>query len=352
MSTHQGAGSPRARRRRRRSRRSPTTRSCPTATPARSSRRTARSTGCACRASTRRACSARCSTARPARFRLGPFGINVPTARIYEPGTNIVATTWNTPTGWVLVRDALTMGPRHHEDEITPHTRPPADEDARPHAGPHGASASRGSVEVELVCEPDFDYGRDAGRLVAGRRRPPYGRRHRRRAHDQAADRHGARHRGRLGAGPPRARAGRAGLLRALLGRGPRRRRRTSTRRTSAWPPPSATGAAGSKRARLPDHRWRDPIAALGARDQGADLHADRRDGGRGDHLPARDARRGAQLGLPLHLDPRLDVHPPGAALPQPGLGGRRVHAVHRRPRAERATARCRSCTGSTGAAT
>jgi hypothetical protein len=25
-------------------------------------------------------------------FRLGPFGINVPTARIYEPGTNIVST--------------------------------------------------------------------------------------------------------------------------------------------------------------------------------------------------------------------------------------------------------------------
>ena len=29
-------------------------------------------------------------------------------------------------------------------------------------------------------------------------------------------------------------------------------------------------------------------------------------------------------------------VHPPGAALPEPGLGGRRVHAVRRRPRAER----------------
>ncbi len=48
-----------------RSRRSPTTRSSPTATPARSSPRTARSTGCAHRASTRRACSAACSTARP-----------------------------------------------------------------------------------------------------------------------------------------------------------------------------------------------------------------------------------------------------------------------------------------------
>ena len=24
-------------------------------------------------------------------FRLGPFGVNVPTARIYEPGTNVLA---------------------------------------------------------------------------------------------------------------------------------------------------------------------------------------------------------------------------------------------------------------------
>ena len=56
----------RARRRRRRSPRSPTTRSCPTATPARSWRPTVRSTGSACRASTRRACSARCSIARRA----------------------------------------------------------------------------------------------------------------------------------------------------------------------------------------------------------------------------------------------------------------------------------------------
>jgi hypothetical protein len=35
-------------------------------------------------------------------FRLAPFGVNVPTARIYEPGTNILATTWNTPTGWIV----------------------------------------------------------------------------------------------------------------------------------------------------------------------------------------------------------------------------------------------------------
>src|SRR4029453_14652677 len=56
----------RARPCRRRSPRSPTTPSCPTATPGRWWRPTGRSTGCACRRSTRRACSAACSTGRPA----------------------------------------------------------------------------------------------------------------------------------------------------------------------------------------------------------------------------------------------------------------------------------------------
>src|SRR6476661_3135793 len=49
-------------------------------------------------------------------FRLGPFGINVPTGRAYESGTNILATTWHAKTGWAVVRDALAMGPREGED--------------------------------------------------------------------------------------------------------------------------------------------------------------------------------------------------------------------------------------------
>jgi len=92
-------------------------------------------------------------------FRFGPFGINVPTARVYEPGTNIVSTTWKTPRGWVVVRDALTMGPRHGEDQITPHTRPPADDDAD-HMLVRVVECLEGEVEVEVVCEPVFDYGR------------------------------------------------------------------------------------------------------------------------------------------------------------------------------------------------
>ena len=67
-------------------------------------------------------------------FRFGPFGINVPSDRIYEPGTNSLVTSWKTPTGWVVVRDALTMGPRRGKDTVTPHTRPPSRRGCRPRA--------------------------------------------------------------------------------------------------------------------------------------------------------------------------------------------------------------------------
>ncbi len=95
-------------------------------------------------------------------FRLGPFGINVPSGRIYEPGTNTLVTSWKTPSGWATVREALTMGPRRGEDIVTPQTRPPADEDAE-HRAHRAIACVEGSVEIELVCEPGFDYGRVLG---------------------------------------------------------------------------------------------------------------------------------------------------------------------------------------------
>jgi GH15 family glucan-1,4-alpha-glucosidase len=92
-------------------------------------------------------------------FRVGPYGINHPTARVYVPGTNVLETTWKTPAGWIVVRDALTMGPTRLRDEITPHTRPPADDDGE-HMLVRTIECIEGNVEVELVCEPVFDYGR------------------------------------------------------------------------------------------------------------------------------------------------------------------------------------------------
>jgi alpha,alpha-trehalase len=98
-------------------------------------------------------------------FRFGPYGITQPTARTYVPGTNVLTTTWHTPAGWLLVHDALTMGPRRGNDTVTPHTRPPADDDAE-HLLVRTIECLDGAVEVELVCEPAFDYGREPATWV------------------------------------------------------------------------------------------------------------------------------------------------------------------------------------------
>jgi GH15 family glucan-1,4-alpha-glucosidase len=92
-------------------------------------------------------------------FRFAPFRISHPTARAYEPGTNVLETTWRSPSGWAVVRDALTVGPGDREDTVTPHTRPPADDDAD-HMLVRTVECLAGNIEIELVCEPAFDYGR------------------------------------------------------------------------------------------------------------------------------------------------------------------------------------------------
>ena len=348
---HRPSRSRRARPRRRRSRRSPTTRSSPTATPARSSPPTARSTGSACRASTRRACSAACSTARPGFFRFGPFGINHPTARAYEPGTNVLVTTWKTPTGWIVVRDALTMGPRDHEDQITPHTRPPADDDAdhmlvRTVECLDGQRRGRARLRAGLRLRPRRRRsGRSSTAAATRPTRPAPGRRS------------GSQSDLALGIEGDRVRA------RHVLEPGDRAYCALSWAEELAAPQDVDEAEARIAATTRFWRAWlerrphpRPPLArpdpALGAHDQGPDLHADRRDGRRADDLAARDAGRRAQLGLPLHLDARHDLHAAGAALAQPRLGGRRVHAVRRRPRADRGRRRCRSCTGSTAGAT
>jgi alpha,alpha-trehalase len=92
-------------------------------------------------------------------FRLGPFGVTTPTARSYEPGTNVLTTTWHTQRGWAVTREALTIGPRRGPDTVTPHTRPPTDEDGD-HMLVRVVSCLEGMVEIELTCDPVFDYGR------------------------------------------------------------------------------------------------------------------------------------------------------------------------------------------------
>ena len=93
-------------------------------------------------------------------FRFGPSDVSVPAARRYLPGTMVLETSWGTPTGWVIVRDALLFGPWHHERERSrTHRRPPTDYDAD-HVLLRMVRCVNGDVQMRLDCEPVFDYGR------------------------------------------------------------------------------------------------------------------------------------------------------------------------------------------------
>jgi GH15 family glucan-1,4-alpha-glucosidase len=93
------------------------------------------------------------------RFRLGPPDVLVPAGRRYLPGSMMLETTWMTKTGWLIVRDALTIGPWHHEDERAyRHRRSPSDYEAE-HVLVRTAKCVQGIVELTLECEPAFDYG-------------------------------------------------------------------------------------------------------------------------------------------------------------------------------------------------
>ena len=93
-------------------------------------------------------------------FRFGPYDLNVPAARRYLPGTMVLETSWGTPSGWIIVRDLLLMGPWHHEDQRSrTHRRAPTDYDAD-HVLLRTVRCVNGEVQVVLDCEPMFDYGR------------------------------------------------------------------------------------------------------------------------------------------------------------------------------------------------
>jgi GH15 family glucan-1,4-alpha-glucosidase len=93
-------------------------------------------------------------------FRVGPAGIEVPAAQRYIPGTLVLETTWWTNGGWLVVTDALLIGPWHHENERShTHRRAPTDYDAD-HVLLRMIRCVNGQVQVRLDCMPVFDYGR------------------------------------------------------------------------------------------------------------------------------------------------------------------------------------------------
>jgi alpha,alpha-trehalase len=96
-------------------------------------------------------------------FRLGPADVEVPAARRYLPGTNVLETSWGTSGGWIIVRDVLLIGPWHHEDDRSrTHRRAPTDYDAD-HVLVRMIRCVNGEIQVTMDCDPRFDYGQKPG---------------------------------------------------------------------------------------------------------------------------------------------------------------------------------------------
>ena len=95
-------------------------------------------------------------------FEMGPTGTSVPSHRRYLPGSLVLETTWQTPTGWLLVHDCLVM--RRWDGDRRPehYRRPPADFAAEG-VLLRVATCIDGDVEVAVNCVPQFDYGREPG---------------------------------------------------------------------------------------------------------------------------------------------------------------------------------------------
>ena len=95
-------------------------------------------------------------------FGLVPEGIEVPSHRRYLPGSVVLETTWQTPTGWLQVYDCLVTHRWHGGKRHAHYKRAPGDFVA---AGTllRVATCVDGDVEVLLNCLPVFEYGREPG---------------------------------------------------------------------------------------------------------------------------------------------------------------------------------------------
>ena len=95
-------------------------------------------------------------------FQFGPTNARVPQHRRYVPGTMVLETTWQTPTGWMIVQDFLAVGPVQVEDRRPDYRRAPTDTGAIG-ALVRIATCISGRVEVAVNCDPLFNYGTASG---------------------------------------------------------------------------------------------------------------------------------------------------------------------------------------------
>ncbi len=92
------------------------------------------------------------------RFRFAPRGVAAPLSRRYEPGTLVIETTWSTDSGWVIVRDALSIAQwiSQGADGIS-RAAYQADRSLV-----RVATCVDGEATIDMSCEPNFNYGTEA----------------------------------------------------------------------------------------------------------------------------------------------------------------------------------------------
>ena len=266
-------------------------------------------------------------------FRLGPSDLQVPAARRYLPGTMVLETSWGSPSGWIIVRDVMLLGPWRHSDERSKtQRRPPTDYDAS-HVLVRMVRCVNGEMQLTLDCEPVFDYGRSIGTW----------------RYTEDGYRQGAvtaegsdvelvlTSDMNIGFEGPRA------MARTLIkegetrfcalswnGAAPPRTEKQAYKRTGVDGP---SLAALARARNLPRPSMALVPRAVRADPQGPHLRTERSRRRGGHHVPARDAGRRAQLGLSLQLDPRLHVRPVGSLHAGVRVGGQRLPPLHRGPR-------------------
>ena len=92
-------------------------------------------------------------------FRLGAAEAEVPHDRRYLPGTLVLETSWNVGEGWIIVRDALIVGPwKLRDPSRSTYQRPPTDY-AAAHMLVRTVRCVNGEVQLLMECEPAFEYG-------------------------------------------------------------------------------------------------------------------------------------------------------------------------------------------------
>ena len=286
------------------------------------------------------------------RFRLGPADVQVP-----DRAALPARAAWcsrppgrRAPAGSSCATRCAS-GPWHHDHERAHRRRRAPDDWEAEHVLVRTARCAQGVVELQLECEPVFDYGpaRASWEYVG----PTY---------------HHARAKGREGV-----------PLEVVLDtdmrmgfEGSRVNARTTLREgETAFVALSWSEHGGPKtfhdayeRMDRTSAYWREWLSrgdvprspvALAARAQradaeGAPVRADGRDRRGAHHVAAARARRRAQLRLPLHVHPRLGVHAAGAPTRSASTGRPTTSSTSSPTRPTR-TARCRTCTASTASA-